>query len=112
MCFPYVFFVLFGKSYVKVYPDFHKSQVVLVMSHGQKCYIFLVKRHDIDANPQGVRWVTSYNAAVLKGQSALRRRWLFHSGNIECLIPATLRLHWLDSLVTKRQHDHMDMIEE
>ena len=27
-------------SYVKVYADFHKSRVVLVMSHGQKCSIF------------------------------------------------------------------------
>ena len=39
----------FAKSYVKVYADFHESQVVLVMSQGQKYFIFHVKLHHIDA---------------------------------------------------------------
>ena len=40
----------FAESYVKVYADFHESQVVLVMSHGQKYSIFHMKRHDIGVN--------------------------------------------------------------
>ena len=41
----------FAESYVKVYADFHESKVVLVMSHGQKYFVFHVKRHHVDANP-------------------------------------------------------------
>ena len=41
----------FTKSYVKVYADLHWPQVVLVMSQGQKYFIFQVKRQHIDANP-------------------------------------------------------------
>ena len=41
----------FAESYVKVYADFHESKVVLVMSHGQKYFVFHMKRHHIDANP-------------------------------------------------------------
>ena len=102
----------FAESYVKVYADFHESKIVLVMSHGQKYFVFHVKRHHIDANPWGVRWVTPYTTIILKGRFAWWQRWLFHVGNIESLIPSTLRLRWINSLVTKRQHDHMDMMEE
>ena len=101
-----------AEFYVKVYADFHESKVVLVMSHAQKYFVFHVKRHHIDANPWEVRWVTSYATIILKGKSALWRRWVFHVDNMEFLMPTTLRLHWFNSLVTKRQHDHMDMMEE
>ena len=102
----------FAESYVKVYADFHESKVVLAMSHGQKYFVFHVKRHHIDANPWGVRWVIRYTTIVLEGRFAWWKCWLFHVGNIESLIPSTLRLRWINSLVTKRQHDHMDMIKE
>ena len=30
----------FAESYVKVYADFHESKVVLMVSHGQKYFVF------------------------------------------------------------------------
>ena len=87
-------------------------KIVLMMSHRQKYFVSHVKWHHIDANPWGVRWVTPYTTIILEGRFALWRRWPSYVGNIESLIPSTLRLRWINSLVTKRQHDHMDMMEE